>query len=136
MAHPDHHAESSARKFGGCPSDYRAIHNWFDATKAHCALPGHRALRHSSLGIFEAERVFGRSLTTFRRIPSVSDWLADLPLKPWMVNGMILPDTEPVGADPQADWRAAVASGRTTLGFPDWLAMQAQRLAQDMDRSA
>ena len=151
MAHPDHHAESSARKFGGCPSDYRAIHNWFDATKAHCALPGHRALRHSSLGIFEAERVFGRSLTNSagrdvpvrfvgeqhvredcRRIPSVSDWLADLPLKPWMVNGMILPDTEPVGADPQADWRKAVASGRTTLGFLDWMAMQAQRVEQNL----
>ncbi|WP_407636181.1 DUF6915 family protein [Pseudooceanicola batsensis] len=27
MAHPLHHAESSARKFGGVPSDYQSIHN-------------------------------------------------------------------------------------------------------------
>lgn len=28
MAHPLHHAESSARKFGGIPADYQEIHNW------------------------------------------------------------------------------------------------------------
>lgn len=49
MGHSLHHAESSARKFGGVPEDYLAIHNWFDATKAHLALPGHRALRHHAL---------------------------------------------------------------------------------------
>jgi hypothetical protein len=30
MAHPFHHAVSSARKFGGVPADYQAIHDWFD----------------------------------------------------------------------------------------------------------
>ena len=30
MAHPLHHAESSAQKFGGVPSDYQAVHDWFD----------------------------------------------------------------------------------------------------------
>lgn len=30
MAHPFHHALSSARKWGGRPEDYLAIHNWFD----------------------------------------------------------------------------------------------------------
>jgi hypothetical protein len=34
MAHPLRHAESSARKFGGKPEDYLAIHNWFDESKA------------------------------------------------------------------------------------------------------
>ena len=38
MAHPLHHAESSARKFGGVPSDYQAVHDWFDASKEHLAL--------------------------------------------------------------------------------------------------
>jgi len=38
MAHTLHHAESSARKFGGVPSDYQSIHDWFDASKEHLAL--------------------------------------------------------------------------------------------------
>ncbi len=38
MAHPFHHAESSARKFGGIPADYQPIHDWFDCSKAHLAL--------------------------------------------------------------------------------------------------
>ncbi len=48
MAHALHHAESSARKFGGAAEDYLDIHTWFDAGKAHEALPIHRALRHHS----------------------------------------------------------------------------------------
>ena len=43
MAHPLHHAESSARKYGGSPSD------WFDASKEHLAIFTHRALRHHTL---------------------------------------------------------------------------------------
>lgn len=155
MAHPDHHSESSARKFGGRPSDYHAIHDWFDLAKSHLATPIHRAIRHSSFGIFDAQNVFGQSITNSdgrsvpvrfvaeqhvledcRRIPSVGDWLRRIPIEPWMVNGVILPDVEPVGPDPQADWRAAVAAGRTILGFRDWLAMQAQRLGQNIDRDA
>ncbi len=155
MAHPDHHAESSARKFGGLPSDYHALHDWFDASKEHLALPSHRALRHHSQGIFEAERVFGRVIVNSagrqapvrflgeqhvredcRRIPSLADWLENIPVEPWMVNGVILADVEPVGADPQADWRGAVASGRTILGFRDWLAQHACRLTGAMAREA
>ena len=33
MAHPLHHAESSARKFGGTPADYQAVHDWFDVIR-------------------------------------------------------------------------------------------------------
>ena len=47
MAHPLHHAESSARKFGGVPSDYQSVHDWFDASKEHLALFTHRAMRSS-----------------------------------------------------------------------------------------
>ena len=95
MAHPLHHAESSARKFGGVPSDYQAVHDWFDASKEHLALFTHRALRHHAQGLFEAERVFGLTLTNSAgreipvrwigeqhvredcqgRIPSMADWL-------------------------------------------------------------
>ena len=63
MAHPLHHAESSARMFGGVPDDYQYVHDWFDSSKEHLALFTHRAHRHHTLGIFEAERLFGRSLT-------------------------------------------------------------------------
>ena len=54
MAHPLHHAESSARKFGGVPDDYQYVHDWFDSSKEHLALFTHRAHRHHTLGIFEA----------------------------------------------------------------------------------
>lgn len=147
MAHPVHHAESSARKFGGSPQDYQSIHDWFDASKAHEALPSHRALRHHSLGIFEAQSVFGHEIINSegrrvpvrfigeqhvredcRRIPSVSDWLRGLPLEPWMVNGVILPDLEKVGPDPRHDWQVAVASGQTDLGFKDWTEEKELRL--------
>jgi len=30
MAHPWHHAVSSARKYGGKPEDYLEIHSWLD----------------------------------------------------------------------------------------------------------
>ncbi len=120
---------------------------------SHLASPLHRALRHHSAGIFEAERIFGRAIVNHdgrsvpvrfiaeqhvredcRRIPSVADWLRHIPVEPWMVNGVILPDTEPVGADPDADWRAAVAAGQTTLGLRDWLCQTALRLNEAMDR--
>jgi hypothetical protein len=59
MAHPFEHARSSAKKFGGRPDDYLAIHNWFDESKAFFADFRHRALRHHTEGIFLAERIFG-----------------------------------------------------------------------------
>ena len=46
MAHPVDHAASSARRFGGRPDDYVAIHNWFDESKSQVADFRHRALRH------------------------------------------------------------------------------------------
>ena len=63
MAHPYHHAVSSARQFGGVPEDYQAIHDWFDKSKSQRADPRHRALRHHSEGIFTCEEVFGRTIT-------------------------------------------------------------------------
>ena len=106
MANCFHHAESSARKFGGKPSDYQPIHNWFDATKEAYADFRHRALRHHSQGIFEAERQFGHTITNSEgneipvrligeqhvredcgRIPSVQDWLQHLQPQNWMVRG-------------------------------------------------
>ena len=80
-----------------------AIHNWFDESKAHIGDVRHRALRHHTEGVFLCERIFGTSITNsdgrvvpvrfiaeqhviedLGRIPSVSDWLGEMPLKPWM----------------------------------------------------
>lgn len=67
MSHPYHHARSSARKFGGTPDDYLAIHRWFDQTKAHVADARHRLILHNSFGIFLCEQVFGVTIkTSFR----------------------------------------------------------------------
>lgn len=62
---PWHHAESSARKFGGDPQDYIHIHNWFDETKQYTGNWTHRALRHHSAGIQWAVATFGDRITTF-----------------------------------------------------------------------
>lgn len=141
MAHPFHHAESSARKFGGAPSDYQAIHDWFDASKEHLAIFTHRALRHHTQGIFEAERVFGPTIVNAAgrtipvrwigeqhvkedcqgRIPSMADWLKRIQPEPWMANGHIDQNSSTPDGDPQAQWRAEVASGETILGLKDWM---------------
>lgn len=105
MSHPYHHAVSSARKWGGVPADYQAIHDWFDATKAHFADFRHRALRHHSEGIFACEKEFGVTLVNsagqavpvrilgeqhvredLGRIPTVADWLKNLRPEKWMSN--------------------------------------------------
>lgn len=103
MAHPLFHAMSSVRKYGGVSADYLPIHNWFDESKSHMGDVRHRALRHHAEGIFLCEQIFGVSLTNsdgrevpvrfigeqhvvedLGRIPSVSEWLSEMPIKAWM----------------------------------------------------
>jgi hypothetical protein len=103
MAHPYHHALSSARQFGGVPADYQQIHDWFDASKASCATWQHRALRHHAEGIFLCEQVFGTTIPTstgrripvrwigeqhvredLGRIPAAADWLRAITHQAWM----------------------------------------------------
>jgi hypothetical protein len=103
-----YHARSSARKWGGEPEDYIAIHEWIDASKAHFGDARHRALRHHTEGCWEAERVFGLTITVKKKrsgvevrvpvreiaeqhvfedlgyIPSLADWLKNMQLKEWM----------------------------------------------------
>jgi len=104
MAHPYHHAISSARKWGGEPEDYQKIHDWFDESKAHMADFRHRALRHHTEGIFMAERIFGVTIVNsagrvvpvryigeqhvkedLGRIPTVADWLSNIKTEGWML---------------------------------------------------
>lgn len=125
MAHPYHHARSSARRFGGVPEDYLAVHAWFDATKAAWSDPRHRAVLHSSFGIFLCEQVFGVTITRVSdgkpvptrligeqhvfedlgRIPSLQDWLGDLPFQEWMLRGaraLSREEDAPAGTAPDA----------------------------------
>lgn len=103
MAHPLHHAQSSARKFGGLSSDYLKVHQWFDESKQMMADFRHRALRHHAEGIFMAERLFGVAIRNsdgkdvpvrfigeqhvkedLGFIPSMQDWFSNIKGKPWM----------------------------------------------------
>ncbi|ASR76548.1 hypothetical protein SEA_SUSHI23_128 [Streptomyces phage Sushi23] len=108
MSNSFYHARSSARKWGGEPEDYIAIHEWIDASKAHFGDARHRALRHHTEGCWEAERVFGLTITVKKKrtgvevrvpvreiaeqhvfedlgwLPSLSDWLGNMELKAWM----------------------------------------------------
>lgn len=100
---PWHHAESSARRFGGKADDYIKIHAWFDDTKGDLPNHLHRALRHHSRGIIDAAVLFGEAITNSVGtsvpvrligeqhvkedcgfIPSVADWLSHLSPQPWM----------------------------------------------------
>jgi len=61
MAHPLEHCKTSVKKWGGQVSDYTPIHDWLDETKAWIGHSMHRMFRHHSEGIFECEKVFGKS---------------------------------------------------------------------------
>ena len=57
------HAERSAKKWGGEPEDYLAIHKWFDQTKSQIGDNRHRAVLHNAWGIHLAVEVFGDFVT-------------------------------------------------------------------------
>jgi hypothetical protein len=103
MANPYHHSLSSVKKYGGKLEDYLPIHLWFDSSKGYFADPRHRALRHHAMGIQDAEKVFGITITNndariipvrwigeqhvledMGRIPSLQDWLQCMTFQPWM----------------------------------------------------
>jgi hypothetical protein len=113
MAHPLEHAKNSARKFGGRPEDYLAIHQWFDESKSMMPDFRHRCLRHHCEGIFLAERIFGVTILNtdgrdvpvryigeqhvredLGRIPTFQDWAAAIKAAPWMYGRKLTRTTE------------------------------------------
>jgi hypothetical protein len=91
------------RKWGGVPEDYMPIHDFIDSSKAHLADVRHRALLHSTFGVFLVEKVFGTFITNSQgvkvqtrdvaedhvledlgTIPPVADWLRSMPIEQWM----------------------------------------------------
>lgn len=103
---PLYHANGSVKRYGGKVEDYLPIHNFFDSSKQCLADVRHRAILHSSFGIFLLERVFGEYITNSdgRRvcvrdlgeehviedmgtIPTMERWLRNLPIEDWMHSG-------------------------------------------------
>ncbi|MBU6420383.1 MAG: hypothetical protein KGQ79_11765 [Proteobacteria bacterium] len=103
MAHPYHHALSSAKKWGGTAEDFLDLHSWFDESKMISADFRHRALRHHAEGICMAERFFGPVMTISTGrivpvrligeqhvredlgfIPGFADWIKAIRPEPWM----------------------------------------------------
>lgn len=107
MTHPLFHSEKSVELWGGQVEDYMPIHDWLDETKETFCDFRHRALRHHSQGIFEAERKFGKFITNSSgkkvpvryigeqhvkedcggRVPSVADWFRNIRPESWMSRG-------------------------------------------------
>lgn len=98
------HAKNSANKYGGKPEDYMHIHEFFDSSKIAYAEIKHRAMLHNTFGIFMIEKVFGSTFVNsdgkvvsvrdvaedhvvqdLGFIPTVEDWVKEIPLKDWMV---------------------------------------------------
>jgi hypothetical protein len=98
------HAENSVKRYGGDIVDYLPIHDWFDQTKSAWADIRHRAVLHSTFGIYICEQVFGTYIINSDnkkisvrdvaedhvaedfggKIPTIEGWLKDLPIEPWM----------------------------------------------------
>jgi len=116
MAHPLHHAESSARKFGGDPSDYQAIHDWFDGEFG-------LTIKNSSGRVIPVRWIGEQHVKEDcqGRIPSMADWFRRITPEGWMANGHIDLVQAELGGDPRADWIAEVELGKTILGFQDWM---------------
>lgn len=97
------HAKNSVRKYGGKPEDYLPIHDTIDSSKSAHASVKHRAILHSSFGIYLVERIHGTTLTNsdgkvvsvrdvaedhvmedLGRIPSADEWLGAMTQAEWM----------------------------------------------------
>lgn len=100
---PLQHARASVRRYGGRIEDYMDIHTFIDSPKSGFADVRHRAILHNAWGCFVVEQMFGpyrynsdgkmycpRQLAEdhvvedIGKIPSLEEWLKDLPIKRWM----------------------------------------------------
>ena len=110
MATPLIHAQSSAKRWGGTPDDYVALHSKMDCSKKYFPDNRHRILTHNMFFIFEVIiPLFGETITNsdgrevdvknicelhiledyhMKYIPTPQDWLENLMVKSWMNNGL------------------------------------------------
>jgi hypothetical protein len=111
MAKPFFHAQSSAKKYGGEYTDYMAIHEFMDSSKAAVSDNRHRARTHNSWLIGTVlPRVFGETFFResdgqpvqtrdigeqhvledykMRFIPTAQDFIENMEFVDWMQNGV------------------------------------------------
>lgn len=98
-----YHAVIASKKHGGVPSDYYDLYTFIDSSKAALGDVRHRAILHSTFGIFICEQVFGQVIQLsdgkvvptrilaeehiiddLGFIPTVEHWLSELPIRKWM----------------------------------------------------
>lgn len=103
MSKPIFHAQNSAKRWGGKPEDYYAVHDLMDDSKSAHATVAHRLIFHSAYGIFLVEKILGHSfinsdgktvsvrdvaeqhvMEDLGFIPSLDKWLSEVEVKPWM----------------------------------------------------
>ncbi len=127
----DDQAESSAKRWGGEPGEYLAVHRFFDETAPQMPAddPRHRALRHHTTGVRECEERLGRAmrLSTGRTIPvrwvaerhlaeefgvlvTAADWLRRIKRERWMA------DARPLSRELEAHDAVAAATGLAAVG--------------------
>lgn len=104
------HARNSVRRYGGKPEDYIKLHELMDETKKAHSTVAHRAVFHSSYGVWLIEMILGRELVNsdgktvsvrqiaeehviedLGYIPSLDEWLQNMELKPWMAGARTRP---------------------------------------------
>lgn len=101
-----YHAKSSARKWGGSPTDYLPIHEFIDSSKQVIGDARHRSLYHHTLGVWLCQEIFGTTISVKKNktyvevpvrliaeqhieedlgwLPSPKDYIDGMLLKPWM----------------------------------------------------
>lgn len=98
-----YHAVTAAKRHGGKPQDYYEIYDFIDSSKQALGDVRHRAILHSTFGIYITERVFGHTIINSEGkqipvrilaeehvmddlgfIPTVEHWLGSLPIESWM----------------------------------------------------
>ena len=98
MAHPNVHAKSSAKKFGGKPEDYIHLHEWLDETKGWFGDSLHRMFRHHSEGKIVYTRYVGEQHVKEdcnNYIPSAKEWVNNISTNQrpqWMTRTLKLED--------------------------------------------
>ncbi len=116
MSAPLVHAKSSAKRFGGTYTDYMAIHEKMDCSKAYFADNRHRALTHTLFWVREVMLpIFGSVMVNSdgkevsvkdvceqhiledfcqKFIPTVQDFLIHMDAQLWMQNGLDVPQSK------------------------------------------
>ena len=140
MAHPNLHAKSSAKKFGGKPEDYIHLHEWMDETKGWLGDSLHRMYRHHSEGIFEMQERFGTEFknsdgkTVYTRyvgeqhvkedcnnyIPSAKEAFAEVPQTPSVFHRSVRDNImygRPSATEDELAAEQAVAKATSVTGF-------------------